>query len=127
MKCKVDIDLGGRSVTIEATPETIEECGEVVDAVKHGLRVLFPNVMFSGDEDFEDSKRRELGKRGPNPGAGKLTRVKPGSFVERVRDAAMRLGTRDFNVIADELDAQSGVVSMMLSKLIKSGFLTEAA
>jgi len=47
----------------------------------------------------------------------------PGSVTARVLEACQRLGTSDFNVIADDLDLLSHVAAAAVAKLRKGGFV----
>ena len=49
--------------------------------------------------------------------------VKPGSFSERVLEAARRLKTHDATAVADDLDLKTQGVAMTLSRLAKGGYL----
>ncbi len=139
----VTLHLDERVLAVVARVASIEELNALILGIENAARGLWPEVVFRGEADFDDDDEAEGGRRrprgasnglpksggGPAAPAGRVERapekrfvLTPGSFSERVLEAAKRLGP-DVTAIADELDARSAPVGSSIRRLRDGGYL----
>jgi hypothetical protein len=136
MKAVSTIDHAGKTARIEITLERIEDGGDAVNVVTSVAEALWPEIEFvdlPGDPESQNSgpaSEPAAEAEAPAPAVKKARRAidwsqppKPGSVTERVLEASRRMGTSDFNALADELDLMTHVAAGAVAKLRKGGFI----
>jgi hypothetical protein len=56
---KVNFDWPNKSITVVATFTSIEEAGDAVDFVKKMAKVMWENISFRGDDDYDEDELNE--------------------------------------------------------------------
>jgi hypothetical protein len=56
---KVHFNWENKAVTVVVTFTSIEEAGKAVDFVQSTARMMFPNICFRGDDDYDEDEINE--------------------------------------------------------------------
>ncbi len=131
MKATTTIDHAARTARLEITLEAMDDAAAAIDGVLAVARVLWPEIVitYPSEESIAITYPSEEGDA-PAPAVKGKRRAsdhsKPpreGSVTARVLEACRRLGTTDFQRIADELDLFTHVAGSAIASLRKGGHL----